>query len=169
MEMKYSSKEIKELSSKMTNCPFCNGDKCKITSISKGAYQGSYYQGLCNKCWARGPKTSDPYTALEKWNNTYLGDFVPEYILDTTQIQRLIDGDIVIHCKNQLQFNALLNRLHLIKCNCTVDKHWYLWGNYKENSVVCVDKGCNNDLIFGYCNVEYFTSENRTVEELIVK
>lgn len=158
--------KIKELSSKMVNCPFCNGNKCKITSINKGAGKGSYYQGLCNKCWARGPKTSDPYTALEKWNCTYLGDYVPEYILDTAQIQELIDGNIVIHCKTQLQFNVLLDRLHLITCNASVKDDWYLWGNYKEDTVVSVDKLPSEELVFGYSDEEYFKSKGRQILDL---
>ena len=43
----------------LINCTFCGSNKVKITTISKGASKGSYYQGLCNKCWSRGPKTSD--------------------------------------------------------------------------------------------------------------
>lgn len=51
-------------------CPFCKG-KAKITSIRRGDYRrvGTNYQGLCNKCKARGPLVKDsPAEAARRWN-----------------------------------------------------------------------------------------------------
>jgi len=70
VDKKYGTKELKELARNMKACPFCHDVKCKITKISAGAYKGNYYQGLCNKCYARGPKVyNNAEEALEKWNN----------------------------------------------------------------------------------------------------
>lgn len=168
MERKYTADDIKKLSKKMGKCPFCNSDKSKITSISKGSSQGSYYQGLCNKCYARGPKTSDPYTALEKWNTLYLGDYVPDYDLNKSQLKRLLDGESVIRCDTQMKFNVLISKLKRKTINICEDI-WYLWGRYRENTVVCVDKNADEDLIFGYSDTEYFESQDSTIEDLIVK
>lgn len=51
-------------------CPFCGG-KSKITCVRRGNYsrKGDNYQGLCNKCKARGPLVQDdPQLAADKWN-----------------------------------------------------------------------------------------------------
>jgi hypothetical protein len=51
-------------------CPFCGG-KSKITCVRRGNYsrKGDNYQGLCNKCKARGPLVQDdPQEAADKWN-----------------------------------------------------------------------------------------------------
>ena len=51
-------------------CPFCGG-KTKITCVRRGNYsrKGDNYQGLCNKCKARGPLVQDdPQLAADKWN-----------------------------------------------------------------------------------------------------
>lgn len=52
------------------HCPFCGG-KSKITCVRRGNYsrKGDNYQGLCNKCKARGPLVQDdPQLAADKWN-----------------------------------------------------------------------------------------------------
>lgn len=52
-------------------CPFCGG-KSKITCVRRGDYRrkGDNYQGLCNKCRARGPLVQDdPQLAADKWNS----------------------------------------------------------------------------------------------------
>lgn len=55
-------------------CPFCGG-KSKITCVRRGNYsrKGDNYQGLCNKCKARGPLVQDdPQLAADKWNSMQL-------------------------------------------------------------------------------------------------
>lgn len=52
-------------------CPFCQG-KAKITCVRRGNYtrEGDNYQGLCNRCYARGPIVQDdPQLAADKWNS----------------------------------------------------------------------------------------------------
>lgn len=56
-------------------CPFCGGN-AKITSLRRGNYsrKGDNYQGLCNKCKARGPLVQDdPQLAADKWNSIEAG------------------------------------------------------------------------------------------------
>ena len=167
MNTRFTPTEIKKLSEKMGKCTFCNSDKSKITSISKGASKGSYYQGLCNKCYARGPKTSSPYSALDKWNSLYFSENVPDFILDNTQIERLVNGEIVIRCKTQMEFNALLNKITEIATNSSIDD-WYFWGKYKEDTAVIISDAHDGELVFGFSNIEYLKSENYTIEDLII-
>ena len=50
--------------------PFCGG-KAKLTSVRRGNYrrEGDNWQGLCNKCRARGPLVQeDCQLAADKWN-----------------------------------------------------------------------------------------------------
>ncbi|HDR9163639.1 TPA: Lar family restriction alleviation protein [Burkholderia vietnamiensis] len=51
-------------------CPF-DGGKARLTEKRRGNYRrvGSYFQGICGKCRARGPLIQDsPQKAAEAWN-----------------------------------------------------------------------------------------------------
>ena len=63
---------------KLKPCPFCGG-KAKITCVRRGNYrrEGDNYQGLCNKCKARGPLVQDSSEkAAAAWNNHFGCDCV---------------------------------------------------------------------------------------------
>lgn len=56
--------------SELLPCPFCGG-KAKVTEKRRGTHrrEGDNYQGLCNKCKARGPLVQDsPEKAVAAWN-----------------------------------------------------------------------------------------------------
>jgi Lar family restriction alleviation protein len=50
-------------------CPHCQG-KARITEKRRGGYSrvGSYFQGLCGTCFARGPLMKDEGAAIVAWN-----------------------------------------------------------------------------------------------------
>lgn len=43
--------------SQLDKCPFCGSTKVDLTSIAKNQYAKRHikYQGICHKCYARGP------------------------------------------------------------------------------------------------------------------
>jgi len=69
--MHLTEKEIKELmiqeKSRMVHCPFCGNNKVKVTKINLG--YDIKFQGICNKCFSRGPAVkNDVHKAVNKWN-----------------------------------------------------------------------------------------------------
>lgn len=121
----------------LANCPFCGSDKVKITSISKGASKGSYYQGLCNKCYARGPKTSDEQEAIYKWNERAFNIFIPTFRVNKYQFKRFIDGEILIRCHTINEFSTLINACVGVVPNVkSLKDWWYCWFKYKADTVV---------------------------------
>lgn len=163
---KYTPKELKELSSKMNECPFCGARKSKITSISKGAHMGSYYQGLCNVCFGRGPKSSDAVKALNDWNKRYFGNFEPLISISKKQLKRMLsDSRIVVRCKSQEEFNAFLKAVKGIAINAN-NSDWCLWGEYKEDTCVRLESGSTDDRkCFGYQDLGWFKENNFVIEE----
>lgn len=63
------------MTQQLKGCP-CGG-KVKITEKRRGNYrrEGSYFQGLCGRCHARGPLIQDsPDQAVQAWNE-HVGGF----------------------------------------------------------------------------------------------
>lgn len=52
-------------------CPFDGSKRVRLTEKRKGNYrrEGSYWQGLCGACFARGPLKQSEAEAIEAWNN----------------------------------------------------------------------------------------------------
>lgn len=163
---KYTPKELKDLSSKMNECPFCGARKSKITSISKGAHMGNYYQGLCNVCFGRGPKSSDAVKALNDWNKRYFGNFEPLISISKKQLKRMIsNSNIVVRCKSQEEFNAFLKAVRNITVNVS-SSDWCLWGEYKEDTCVRLDDSSTcGKKCFGYQDLGWFKESNFVIEE----
>ena len=162
----YTPKELKELSSKMNECPFCGARKSKITSISKGAHMGSYYQGLCNVCFGRGPKSSDAVKALNDWNKRYFGNFEPNITMSKKQLKRMLkDNTLVVRCKSQEEFNAFLKAVKGIAIN--LDKNdWSLWCQYREDTCVRLEDSCTGKgSTFGYQDYDWFKENEFVVED----
>lgn len=55
-------------------CPF-DGGKARLTEKRRGNYrrEGSYFQGICGKCFARGPLLQTEPEAAEAWNKRVAG------------------------------------------------------------------------------------------------
>lgn len=85
------------------SCPHCGG-KVRLTEKRRGNYrrEGSYFQGLCGKCFARGPLVQDsPDKALAAWNTR--APATPQWIRvdddlppDETAVLIILRGEIAI-------------------------------------------------------------------------
>lgn len=147
---------------KIGTCPFCGSDKVKITSMrGKKKDDDRYYQGLCNKCFSRGPKKRTEDEAIEAWNYTSLGKYETQSKVDSEQLERLLNNEIVVQCKTQYEFNTLINTLEKYDITCSLKK-WYLWGNYMSDTCVSVDE----HKYFGYSKIDWYKEQGNTVEKI---
>lgn len=151
-------------------CPFCGSNKVKITSISKGSNKGSYYQGLCNVCHARGPKTSDYDSAVNKWNKTNTDYF--RNSVDKAQLNEFIRGNIVLRCDSFYKMRVLLNELVGIVENVESIGDWdFLWYDYKDTTVVSAKSSIvdRDKAWLGYCDYMYYKSKGCVIEDIILR
>lgn len=157
-----SDSEIKQASKTMLACPFCGSEKVKITELSRG----KYYQGLCNKCFGRGPKTHDLESAIKKWNERELALGNPGFALsiDKTQLEIFLKGEIALQCNTLLAYTVVLNACKDKIPNLKKEsEEWLqLWFRYGEQTVVSCSGSITdkNKPWFGYSNVDYFKKEN---------
>lgn len=159
---------------KLAPCPFCGEHKVKITTISKGAGKGSYYQGLCNKCWARGPKTSNYEEAAYRWNERLYRCFETPYHVDKKQLQAFIDGKIYLRCKKLTEYLSLLQDcIGTIENIDKLERWWHTWLKYKEDTVASSRSSIVDEekTWFGYCDTQFYkhTNPSISIEDIIVK
>ena len=169
------NKVDRELVKQMQHCPFCGSDKVKITSIRKKSEGVTYYQGLCNKCYARGPKKHTELEAVKAWNiRDYTKEIKVDYLqVDDAQFIRFLSGDIALACPTFESYIALLSRCKDVIPNVNKDNNWeHTWSKYKQftaahakSSIIDKDK-----LWFGFCYIDYYTEdEGLIVEDIIVR
>ena len=163
----------KRVENNMKCCPFCGTHKVKITTMTRADVE--YYQGLCNRCYARGPKTRDKLEAVRLWNNRDYSTIpkVSHLKIDEDQFKRFLDGEVCIHCDNYDSYIALLNKcIKYIPNIGSIEKWGYTWNKYKENTVAhakssIVDK---HKLWFGFSNYDYYINEEHlSVETIIIR
>lgn len=157
-----------ELSKLLIPCPFCGSDKLKITTISKGADKGDYYQGLCNKCYARGPKTSNLEEAVKLWNGRAYKLYKPAYKVNKEQLNKFLNGEILLKCSTLTEYITLMydcqDKLSYIE---GVENSWHEWFKYKENTVVNIRVNTNRDYdrLYGYGEADWY-KQNYTLKEM---
>lgn len=169
--------EADKIADKMVHCPFCGSDKVKITSIRKRdkGDKITYYQGICNKCYARGPKKHTKIDAVRTWNTReYSKEINVDYLeIDNKQFERFLTGDIVLKCNTFEKYIALVDRCKGIIPNMHGDINWYhTWHKYKENTAVHAKSSIIDEdrLWFGFCYAEYYTEvDNLIVEDIITR
>lgn len=158
----------------MIACPFCGDSKVKITHINRG----DYYQGLCNKCHSRGPKTHSINDAIEKWNHREIATKVitkygRKLLLDKAQLNRFLKGEIVLHCTDLMTYEIVLQECkesNIKNCDC-IDDWLPLWHHHKENTTLDARSSIvNKDKPWlGYSSLKYFKSENKVIEKVKIK
>jgi hypothetical protein len=168
----YSSKDIKELSKQMDCCPFCKGNKTKITSMSKGSIYGEhYYQGLCNRCFARGPKVSDPFEALGLWNVNIDGFYRPPYHVNKELFDKFLRGEVVLRCTTQLEFNTVLSDIEEQRENFRPKGLLKYFSKYNKD--VCIDSRALETQCeeFFWCDKteQYEKDEHKIIEKVIIE
>lgn len=158
----------------MAVCPFCGSNKVGLTTQRKkvktqrGIREEKYIQGLCHKCFGRGPKVvNDDYLAVELWNKAISGWFIPKFKIEDTQLKRFLSGEILINTTNQLETNILLYSIHKHVKNCEDIEGWArTFSQYKEYSVYEIDIKSKT---VGFCDIKYFkeSAPNIPIETLI--
>ena len=164
-------------------CPFCGSNKVKITSISKGAGKGSYYQGLCNKCYGRGPKRSSIEDAIEAWNNRKInyieyiekllsGDAkVVKHQIDNQQLEKFLDGDILLKVNSFYEMIIALNTIKEYFDNIKNIEEWaHIWFKYRDNTVLDSRSSILDDskLWFGFSDTDFFkkNESGKSIEDI---
>lgn len=163
--------DIKEAPKLMLVCPFCDSEKVKITHINKG----NYYQGLCNKCHSRGPKTHSVIDALQKWNerskhivsNTVEKEL--ESKINEKQLKRFLDGEIVLQCTSLVQYIAVVSACRGNVGNVKRIENWIGdWFNHKENTVLDSRSSAVDEEKpwLGYSDTSFFKEHKLEIEEV---
>lgn len=156
---RYCSSELNRIGFGMEICPYCGSSNIKITSISKGADAGSKYQGMCNKCFSRGPIVSDdPYKAAELWNSRAYECKPTTYHVEENQFSKFMSGDIFLNVTSLLEMYTLLNNCSDKFSNYKQFVNNYNWYKYKENTVIESHGSISNpsELWLGYADINYF-------------
>ena len=151
-------------------CAFCNGKNLGISEVKKSKNStNKVYAIYCKECGAKGPKTStSKELAVELWNTRIFGKYEPQFKVDEQQLKRFIDGEILLLCQTQQQFNTVLKSCKSVIENCDTTM-WYLWGNYEEHTVVdCRSSTVDKDKPwFGYGSEQYFRNESKLPIEVV--